>query len=111
MTRQNVQNYVDDVARYASNVNEDVVEKIVNYLSIALENRDSRYVASSDHKELEYVCKNWAQKILGADEKSADEAVDEIACRMREDRHKSRVTFYYLLAEKLKALDKINKLP
>ncbi|WP_370931867.1 DUF2853 family protein [Bartonella sp. DGB1] len=106
-----LQRYINDIARYLGNsVDEDIVRKLVGYLSIALKGKDARYVAAGDPAELAYVVKNWVQKILHVDPEPAKQAVDETASRMRQDSHKNRVTFYYLVAEKLDKLEEIRKL-
>ena len=40
--------YTADIEKYASNVDEDVVETIRKYCGIALQNRDSSLVSTSD---------------------------------------------------------------
>jgi hypothetical protein len=97
--------YLADVRKYDSSASEEVVNKIVKHLGIALRNRDSSLVAASDPKELARVRTNWAAKKLGvADEAKADAAIGKAAEVMADDNTKSRVTFYYLTA---KYLDKL----
>jgi len=64
--------YIENVRKYDSGATEAVVQKVVNYCGIALRSKDASLVGCSDETE-----KN----------------------RIRDDRMKSRVTFYYLLAK------------
>ena len=90
--------YIEDVRRYDSGAPEAVVQKIVNHLGIALSNKDSSLVSCSDQKEKDRVVSSWCEKKLGL---SGDSAilVDDVCEQMKADRHKQRVTFYYLLAK------------
>ena len=97
--------YLADVRKYDSGASEEVVNKIVKHLGIALRNRDSSLVAAADPKELARVRTNWAAKKLGVtDDGKADAAIGKAAEAMAADNTKSRVTFYYLTA---KYLDKL----
>lgn len=99
--------YFDDVKKYDAAADEAVVNKIVRHLGIALRNRDSSLVSTSDEKELERVKANWCEKKLGIDGTAADGAVAAAAKAMAADRAKSRVTFYYLVAKELGKLDSL----
>ena len=62
--------YVADIKKYTSHVNEAAVAGIVRHLGIALRNRDSSLVASSDPEELKRVRDSWLKKkpvLSGAD--------------------------------------------
>jgi hypothetical protein len=94
--------YVADVKKYAANADEAAIAGLVKYLGIALHNRDSSLVSGSDAKELARVRDNFLKKKLGlteSDEK-LDAAVKAVIETMKADRTKSRVTVYYLLADK-----------
>ena len=93
--------YAADVRKYAPDASEAVVKAIVKHLGIALRNRDSSLVSSSDKDELQRVKDNWCKKKLGANYAEADAAVKHAAETMKGERAKSRVTFYYLCAAKL----------
>jgi hypothetical protein len=80
--------YLPDVKTYAPNANEAHVAAIVKYCGIALRNADSALVSASDPKELATVRNGFAAKMKG-------------------EGRKSRVTFYYLLAEATGTLDKL----
>ena len=93
--------YLTDVQKYDSNADAAVVNKIVRHLGIALRNRDSALVSASDPDELERVREKWCEKKLGVGGAEADAAIAAAAKVMAEDRSKSRVTFYYLVAKEL----------
>jgi Protein of unknown function (DUF2853) len=101
-----VSEYVDDVKKYAKNVDEAVVGKIVKYCGIALKNKDSSMVSTSDKEELARVKKGFATKKLELSGDDADAAIAAAAARMKGVRNKSRVTFYYLMVEEAKAMGK-----
>ncbi|MCA1367538.1 DUF2853 family protein [Bradyrhizobium sp. BRP14] len=93
--------YLADVQKYDSAADEAVVNKIVRHLGIALRNKDSALVSASDPKELERVKEKWCEKKLGVAGAAADAAIAAAAKAMADDRSKSRVTFYYLVAKHL----------
>ncbi|WP_331371586.1 DUF2853 family protein [Sinorhizobium chiapasense] len=93
--------YLADVQKYDSGADEAVVNKIVRHLGIALRNKDSALVSASDPKELERVKEKWCEKKLGVGGADADAAIAATAKAMADDRSKSRVTFYYLVAKNL----------
>ena len=104
--------YVDDVKKYAKKVNEDAVAGIVKHCGIALRSRDASMVSCSQKPELERVRDSFLKKKLErteADDK-LDDAIDGVCETMgRSNKNKSRVTFYYLLAEKYNQLDRLCK--
>jgi hypothetical protein len=91
--------YTDDVARFTGSVNAAAVDSIVKYCGIALRNKDSSLVSTSDPEELARVRDGYAAKKLGLDAAAADAGMKQVAAKMQAERNKSRVTFYYLLAE------------
>ena len=92
--------HVAEVKKYAPNADEAKIAAIVKHLGIALHKRDSSFVAASDPKELKTVHDSWCRKKLGlTDDAAIDAAIKEVAKTMHADRDKSRVAFYYLLAE------------
>jgi len=94
--------YIGDVRKYDSGADEEIVNKIVKHLGIALRNRDSSLVSCSDPKELERVRTSWIGKKLGIDDEAAANAAIEKVCeQLSADRTKNRVTFYYLTAKHL----------
>jgi energy-coupling factor transporter ATP-binding protein EcfA2 len=99
--------YSADVAKYTSKVNEDAVKAVVKYCGIALQNRDSSLVSGTDPKELATVRDGFAAKKLGLDAAAADAGIKKVLEKMKGDRTKSRVTFYYLLAEATGTMGKL----
>ena len=95
-------NYADDIKKYQPNVNEKVVASIVKHLGIALKSTDASLVSCSSKDELARVRDSWLKKklALANDDASLDKAITEVCTAMKADNRKSRVTFYYLLAEK-----------
>lgn len=96
------QEYVDDIKRYAPNADEKAVSGIVKHLGIALRSKDASLVSCSSKDELARVRDSWLKKKLAidGDDKALDSAIKEICEKMKDDKRKQRVTFYYLLAEK-----------
>jgi len=94
--------YSADVKKYVSAVDEPAVAGIVKHLGIALRGRDSSLVASTDPDEMKRVRDHFLKKKLALTESDEhlDAAVKEITGRMKGVHDKSRVTVYYLLAEK-----------
>ena len=99
--------YLADVKKYTATANEAAVAAIVKYCGIALRNADSSLVATSDPKELATVREGFAAKKLGLSAKAADAGMKAAAEKMKAAPRKSRVTFYYLLAEATGTLGKL----
>lgn len=93
--------YIENVRKYDADAAEDVIKKIVNHLGIALNSVDASLVACSDETERNTVRDSWLKKKLGleADDAELDGKVNAVCETMKEDKRKSRVTFYYLLAK------------
>ncbi len=103
--------YLADVKKFASNVDEAAVDGIVRHLGIALRSRDASLVSCSDPTELARVRDGFCRKKLALSE--SDDAVDgalKAVCeKMKGDNSKARVTFYYLLAEHYGKLEVFHK--
>ncbi|MEB2317581.1 MAG: DUF2853 family protein [Pseudomonadota bacterium] len=99
--------YAEDVAKFTSPVDEAAVDAIVKYCGIALRNRDSSLVSASDQAELDRVRDGFAAKKLGLDPEAAAAGIQKVCEKMKGDRSKERVTFYYLLAEATGTLGKL----
>jgi energy-coupling factor transporter ATP-binding protein EcfA2 len=99
--------YAADVAKYTTNVNAKAVETIVKYCGIALRNADSSLVSATDPAELGRVRVGFAAKKLGLTPEEADKGMKVVIEKMKADRTKSRVTFYYLLAEATNTMSKL----
>ena len=93
--------YSTDIKKYTPNVNENAVKGIVKYCGIALQSKDASLVATTDPAERARVRDNFMKKKLGLTDPDAalDASIKTVTDRMKAARDKSRVTFYYLLAE------------
>lgn len=96
--------YYENVKKYDARASKAVVENIVKYCGISLRSRDSSLVACSDEAELQTVAKGFVTKKLGVEDGQMD-LVKSVCEQMKAQRMKSRVTFYYLAAKKVKKLD------
>ncbi|HRY07811.1 MAG TPA: DUF2853 family protein [Hyphomicrobiaceae bacterium] len=98
--------YLADLKRYVPGANEKAVAGIVKHLGIALKSKDASLVSCSSKDELERVRDSWCKKKLGlGDDKAIDAAIKDVCEKMKGDKQKHRVTFYYLLAEKFGKVD------
>lgn len=100
--------YEENIQKYANGYNQKAAEKIVGHLGIALRNRDSSLVSCSDQGELDRVREKWCRGKLGLaqTQPDIDAGISAICEKMKpEGGNKSRVTFYYLLAEHFNKLD------
>ena len=96
-----------DIRKYAPKADEAVVAKLLSTYRLVLSHHDSAYVAVSDPSEVATVREKFLKRKLGLtkDDAALDAAIKDVAVVMKNDRSKSRATFYYLLAEKLGRLD------
>ena len=99
--------YGTDVSKYTSTVNQAAVDAIVKYCGIALQGADSSLVSATDTKELATIRDGFAAKKLGLSAEAADAGIKAVAANMKATARKSRVTFYYLLAEATGTLGKL----
>ncbi len=98
--------YVADVKKYAKATNEKAVAGIVKHLGIALKSADASLVSCTDPAELDRVKQGFCKKKLGlTDDKVIDDHLKAVCEAMKADKTKARVTFYYLLAERVGKLD------
>ena len=91
-----------EVRRHVPSANDTAIKGIVKHLGIVLQSRDASFVACADKAERDRVRDGFLKKKLALNNSDAelDKAVIEVCEKMKADRDKSRVTFYYLLAEK-----------
>ena len=99
--------YIENVRSYSPHATEAAVAAIVKYCGIALRNKDSSLVSATDRTELDTVRDGFAAKKLGLGAADADAGIAKVVARMQAEKQKSRVTFYYLLAEATGTLDKL----
>lgn len=99
--------YDADVKKYAKSFNEEAVAGVVRHCGIALQSRDASLVSCSDDSELGRVREKFLKKKLARTEGDSelDAAIGAVCETMKASRQKSRVTFYYLLAEHYGQLD------
>jgi hypothetical protein len=104
--------FIEGVQAYRPDADEAAVAGIVKHLGIALLNpqADSALVSASDDTELTRVRESWLKNKLDRPESDADldAAIASVAETMKDDRRKSRVTFYYLLAEHFNVLETLH---
>ena len=93
--------YVAEVKRYVAAPDAAAIHRIQLHLGVALHKQDSALVACSDASERQRVVDSFLKKKLGltGDGAALERSVQEVCERMKGDRDKLRVTFYYLLAE------------
>jgi ribosomal protein S20 len=91
-----------DVKKYVPDADESAIKGIVKHCGIALRSKDASYVACLDKSERDRVRDSFLKKKLAltAADAELDKAVMDVCQTMKADRDKSRVAFYYLLAEK-----------
>jgi len=92
---------IENVKKYDSGVDEKLVEAIFKSLRLVHENKDAMLVGCTDDSELATVKRNFLMKKLGLDDSpELDAAIKEVCEKMKDDRQKQRITFYYLLTKK-----------
>ena len=91
-----------ETKKYVPAADAKVIAAIVKHLGIAMKGDDSQLVACSSKDELARVRESWCRKKLKleGDDAALDKSIQEICTKMKADHSKSRVAFYYLLAEK-----------
>jgi uncharacterized protein VirK/YbjX len=98
--------HLADIKKYATKVDEAAVQGMTKNYALVMSKPDTRYVAASDPTEVQRVVDNFLKKKLGRKESNdaLTAACKAIGEKMKADRTKSRLTFYYLLAEHYGAL-------
>ena len=98
--------WTTDVTRYVPNADNAAVKGIVRHLGVALQSPDASFVACADKSERDRVRESFLKKKLKLSlaDTELDQAIMEVCQRMKADRDKSRLAFYYLLAEKYNKL-------
>ena len=96
-----MQDHAADVRKYSkSAVDEAALAGLLKTYRLVLSKADTRYVACADQAERERVRESFLKKKLGLSGDGLDAAIEEVCAAMKADRTKSRLTFYYLLAER-----------
>jgi len=98
--------WAGDVKKYVPGASDAAIKGITKHLGIALQNRDASFVACADKSERDRVRESFLKKklALSLPDAELDQAVMDVCGRMKADQDKSRVAFYYLLAEKYNKL-------
>lgn len=97
--------HVADIKKYAKGpVHETAVKHLARTYALVMSKPDAKYVACSDKEELARVRDSFLKKKLGL-EGDLDGAIKAVCTTMKPSRDKSRLTFYYLLAEHFEKLD------
>ncbi|HRD76768.1 MAG TPA: DUF2853 family protein [Hyphomicrobiaceae bacterium] len=96
-----------DLKKYAPSADSKHVKAVIKHLGIALKSFDSSMVSCSSKDELERVREQWLKKKLKltASDADLDKSIKAVCEKMKGDKNKSRVAFYYLLADHHKKLD------
>lgn len=98
--------HLADVKTYAKKpVDEAALESMAKTYRLVLSKPDTRFVACSDPAELDRVRENFLKKKLGLSGDDLDASIKTVCEAMKASRAKSRLTFYYLLAEHHGKLD------
>lgn len=100
--------YASDIEKFTSRVDQHAVDEIITYLGLTLHDRDAALVSATDPEEVETIRDGFARKRLGLSPEAADTGIQAVLDRMGGDAMKSRVTFYYLLAEVTGTLGRLN---
>ncbi len=98
--------HLADVKKFARKpVNEAALAGMTKSYALVMGKADTRYVSCSDAAELDRVRENFLRKKLGVRGGDLDATIKATCERMKADTTKSRLTFYYLLAEHYGKLD------
>ncbi len=98
--------HMADLKKFAKKpINEAAAAGMIKSYALVMSKPDTRYVACSDTTELDRVRENFLKKKLGLKSADMDASIKAICEHMKADRTKSRLTFYYLLAEHYGKLD------
>ncbi len=91
-----------DVKKYAAGADDAKIKAIIKYIGIGMKSKDGQMVSCSSKDELERVRDGWMKKKLAMTGTDAelDKAIKVVCDTMKADKTKSRVAFYYLLADK-----------
>jgi hypothetical protein len=94
--------WAQDVKKYVSSPDEAAIKGVIKHCGIALHSKDASLVACGDKSERDRVRDSFLKKKLAltAPDAELDQAVMDVCQKMKADHDKSRVAFYYLLAEK-----------
>lgn len=97
-----IQEQKDILAKYTSKIHDGALASMAKTYALVLSKQDARYVSCGDQSEKDTVRENFLKKKLGLKHADAElnASIEAVCLTMKEDRFKSRLVFYYLLAEK-----------
>ena len=100
-----------DIKKYAPKADDAVIDSMLSTYRLVLGKPDTASVAFSDKAELETVRENFLKKKLGLTlpDEELDKAIAEVGEVLKGVNKTSRLTVYYLLAEKFDKLDVFKK--
>jgi hypothetical protein len=93
--------HLADVKKYSASPDEKAVAGMAKTYALVMSKPDTKWVAASDPNEIQTVVDNFLKKKLGRKESNDDlvAACNAVGDKMKDTRNKSRLVFYYLLAE------------
>lgn len=101
-----IQDQKDILAKYTSAINDAALQGMAKTYALVMSKADAKFVSCTDQAEKDTVRENFLKKKLGLTQSddALNAAVEAVCVKMKEDRFKSRLVFYYLLAEHFKLL-------
>lgn len=99
--------HLDDVRQYATSVDENALAAIVRFCGSSLHRAGSPDVSTADPRDMGTVFEHFAGRRLGLTTEAARDGIRAASDRMQAARRKSRVTFYYLVAESTGTLGRL----
>jgi len=97
---------LESIQRFDADAKQSTVDNIIKHLGIAMQTVDGQTVAASDQKELDQIRDGFCKKHLDLEPAAAEAMIAEVLELLKHDSAKSRVTVYYMLAQKAGKLDK-----
>ena len=98
--------HMADLKKFAKKpINEAAAAGMMKAYALVMSKPDTRFVACTDPAELDRVRENFLKKKLGLKSTDLDTSIKAICEHMKADKTKSRLTFYYVLAEHYGKLD------
>ena len=90
------------LAKYCSAIHDGALANMNKTYALVMSKPDAKFVSCGDQSEKDTVRENFLKKKLGLTEgdDALNASIDAVCLTMKEDRFKSRLVFYYLLAEK-----------
>ncbi len=94
--------YLNDLKKYESSIDEDLLALIVFHLGPAIYRVDAEVVSCTNSDELDRVRNNFLKKKLGLEDSDdkLNDSIKEVCAKLgQSNRHKYRATFYYMLTK------------